>query len=41
MDTAQAGRMGALATNKKLTKKQRTANARKAAKARWALKKKI
>jgi len=36
MDTSQAGRSGALATNKKLTKKQRKANARKAAKARWA-----
>jgi hypothetical protein len=41
MDTSAAGRLGALATNKKLSKKQRKANARKAAKARWANHKKI
>jgi hypothetical protein len=39
MNTSEAGRRGALATNKKLSKKQRSANARKAAKARWAKKK--
>jgi hypothetical protein len=39
MDTSEAGRLGALATNKKLTKKQRKTNTRKAAKARWAKKK--
>jgi hypothetical protein len=36
MDTSDAGRLGATATNKKLSKKQRKANARRAAKARWA-----
>jgi hypothetical protein len=39
MDTSEAGRLRALATNKKLTKKQRKANARKAAKAHLAKKK--
>jgi hypothetical protein len=39
MDTSEAGRLGALATNKKLSKGRRKANARKAAKARWAKKK--
>jgi hypothetical protein len=41
MDTSKAGRLGALATNKKLTKKQRKANARKAAEARSANQKKV
>ena len=35
MDVREAGRLGALATNKKLSKKKRRENARKAAQARW------
>jgi hypothetical protein len=36
MDVKEAGRLGALATNKKLSRKKRQANARKAAEARWS-----
>jgi hypothetical protein len=36
LECRHAGRLGALATNKKLSKKKRQANARRAAKARWA-----
>jgi hypothetical protein len=36
MDVKEAGRLGALATNSKLSKKKRRENARKAARARWA-----
>jgi hypothetical protein len=35
MDVREAGRRGALATNKKLSKKKRSASARKAARAPW------
>jgi len=35
MDVREAGRLGAAATNKKLSKKKRRENARKAAAARW------
>jgi hypothetical protein len=37
---AQLGRKGAKATNQKLSKQQRVESARKAARARWAKKKK-
>jgi hypothetical protein len=36
MDVKEAGRLGALATNKKLSKKKRRENARKAARVRWS-----
>lgn len=36
MDTREAGRLGAAATNKKLSKKKRKENARKAAQVRWS-----
>lgn len=35
MDVKEAGRLGALATNSKLSKKKRRENAQKAARARW------
>jgi hypothetical protein len=35
MTTSQTGKKGTAATNTKLTKEQRVANAKKAAKARW------
>jgi hypothetical protein len=38
MDVREAGRLGANATNSKLSKKRRQENARKAAKARWSKK---
>ncbi len=41
MDTKEAGRLGALVTNSKLTKRQRRANARKAARSRWAKREKV
>jgi hypothetical protein len=39
MDVREAGRLGALATNNKLSKKKRRESARRAARARWDAKK--
>jgi hypothetical protein len=36
MDVKEAGRLGALATNSKLSKRRRRENARRAATARWS-----